>query len=114
MSNKWNIYKNKLICSFGIAFSRRPPMELIPDDILKQLNAVSNRRRFQSQWSPLRQEPEAPLNIATSRLHPALTTAIAGVQGGTAYSRRLVLHGREEALSTPGGSRGMPRRGIAR
>ena len=32
---------------------------------------------------------------------------------GTAYSRRLVLHGREEALSTPGGSRGMPRRGIA-
>src|SRR5574341_626599 len=32
---------------------------------------------------------------------------------GTAYSRRLVLHSREEALSTPGGSRGMPRRGIA-
>src|SRR5574341_679517 len=63
-------------------------------------------------WSPLRQEPEAPLNIATSRPHPAITTAIAGVQGGTAYSRRLVLHGREEALSTPGGSRGMPRRGI--
>ncbi len=25
------------------------------------------------QWSPLRQEPEAPHNIATSRLHPACT-----------------------------------------
>ena len=33
---------------------------------------------------------------------------------GTAYSRRLILHGREKALSTPGGSRGMPRRGIAK
>ena len=53
---------------------------------------------------------------STSRppgLHPTFTECEALSVGRTAYSRRLILHGREEALSNPGGSRGMPRRGIA-
>ena len=50
--------------------------------------------------APLRQEPEAPTNNATSR-DCLLATSF------------LLVPGREEALSTPGGGRGMPRRGIA-
>ena len=75
---------------------------------------------------PLLLEPEAPENITTSRLRPAIMSAkrecrllapnvydcIAGVQGGPAYPRRTVFHSREEALSTwP--EPGMLRRGTA-
>ncbi len=40
----------------------------------------------------------------TSRLHPAFTSALARVQGGTAYSRRFFLYCREEAFSAPAGA----------
>src|SRR5512147_3275372 len=80
---RFSLRKSRLMLLRGLDFARLPPLE----------------------WSPLRQEPEAPTNNATSRLHPAVTTAIAGVQGGTAYSRRHDSAGREEALSSPGGSR---------
>jgi hypothetical protein len=48
-----------------------------------------------TQWSPLLQEPEAPLHNATSR-----------------NCLLAHLHARVSAFH-PGGSRGMPRRGIA-
>ena len=55
-------------------------MKPIPEDIPKQFSGAPSGR---------------------SRRLPSTTRP-----PGTAYSRRLVLHGREEALSTPGGSLG--------
>jgi hypothetical protein len=72
--------------------------KLIPIEVKNKRRVLLGEESLVRQWSPLQQELEAPHNIATSR---------------NCLLARPRSHVREEALSTAGGSRRMPRRGIA-
>ena len=61
------------------------------------------------EWSPLRQEPEAPANNATSRLHPAFTSlAPSGSERSAANAGRAMarVQGCGLRRNPPGESRG--------
>src|SRR5512143_1582406 len=71
-----------------------------------------SRRLPQTTRPPACTQPVPSGYECNARMQGTFTTAAAGVQGGTAYSRRHDSAGREEALSSPGREPGDVMRGI--